>query len=46
MNPYDPKQPTKNKPGTPAWWGEIFVRFLNFMVEGAREILGAFTGKK
>lgn len=45
MNKYDPKNPTSNKPGSLAWLKEIFVRWLGFMRQGFKEVVGAVRGK-
>ena len=39
-------QPTKNKPGSLAWWKEIFGRWLGFMKQGASEVVNAVRGGK
>lgn len=42
----DPFKPTVNKPGTLGWWKEIFVRWLGFIKQGAKEVVNAARGRR
>jgi len=42
----DPFKPSKNKPGSLAWWGEMVRRFVGFMIQGVKEVFGLVSGKK
>lgn len=43
VSPFDP---SNNKPGSGAWWLEMLKRFPAFLLQGVKEVLGIFGGKR